>query len=211
MSLPAWLQQAARLPVAFAQVCEDPLLDETVAALAGNKARICMIASGGCTAAALAAQPGIELLHCVDPNPAQLALAQVKLSLLRDASIEERLLVLGHSGCDSAARAVAITHALERAGYQDANLGPRDLLCTLGLDQVGRYERLFAALRLELQNMAAELAELLLLTDVVEQRHRIRPDGMLWSTIENAFFNVMALPNLVVLFGENGQLVAYQC
>ena len=85
MIQPAWLTQAAALPVAFAQVREDPLLDETLVAQAGHKARICMVASGGCTAAALATLPSVELLHCVDPNPAQLALARVKLALLRDA------------------------------------------------------------------------------------------------------------------------------
>jgi S-adenosylmethionine-diacylglycerol 3-amino-3-carboxypropyl transferase len=211
MTAPAWLTQAISLPVAFAQVREDPLLDETLVALSDalnetlhkSKARICMIASGGCTVAALAALPNVELLHCVDPNPAQLALAQIKLSLLRDASIDERLLVLGHHACDPATRATAITHALARAGQQDADLGPPDLLSTLGLDHIGRYERLFAALRVELQPVAENIGNLLMLADPVEQRRSIQPDGMLWHAIESAFLKVMALPNLVALFGES--------
>lgn len=202
MNEPTWLQQAAALPVAFAQVREDPLLDEHLAKLAGHKARICMIASGGCTVAALAALPNVELLHCVDPNPAQLALAQVKISLLQHAALEERLRVLGHSPCDSVAREAAIVRALERAGIADAALGPRDLLYTLGLDQIGRYERLFAALRDELQHKHDEIADLLLFDEPAEQQRRIRPDGVLWIAIENAFLKVMALPNLVALFGE---------
>ncbi len=202
MTQPAWLQEAAALPVAFAQVREDPLIDEALAARAGNGARICMIASGGCTAAALAALPGIGLIHCVDPNSAQLALAQIKLSLLRYASTAERLIALGHGECSRALRGVAIARAREQAGQQDTDLGPQDLLDTLGLDHIGRYERLFAALRVRLEPVAAGIAKLLLLDDLTGQRNCIRADGPLWPVIESAFLEVMALPNLVTLFGE---------
>lgn len=202
MNQPAWLTEAAALPVAFAQVREDPLLDERLIGQAGNKMRVCMVASGGCTAAALAARPEVELLHCVDPNPAQLALAQVKLSLLCHASVEERMLALGHTADGASTRMAAISAAFRRTGVKDEDVGPPALLAQLGLDQIGRYERLFAALRAELHAVSGELDVLLAQTDVAVQRQMIAAGAPLWLALERAFLSVMALPNLIALFGE---------
>src|SRR5205807_887619 len=55
-TLPSWVTEAAHLPVAFAQVREDPLLDAWVVEKLGPEARLIMIASGGCTLAFLAAR-----------------------------------------------------------------------------------------------------------------------------------------------------------
>src|SRR5205823_3522517 len=89
--VPSMVTEAAALPVAFALVREDSLLDLEVLGRAGPGARVILIASGGCTAAALAASPNIGLLHLVDPNPAQLALCRLKLHLLRTAEPAARL------------------------------------------------------------------------------------------------------------------------
>src|SRR5262249_56082579 len=84
--LPAWVADAARLPIAFAQVREDPLLDLwVVERIEQAAARVLLIASGGCTAAALAGSGRVAQLHLVDPNPAQIALARWKLALLETA------------------------------------------------------------------------------------------------------------------------------
>src|SRR5262245_66036990 len=80
-----WLDQAAALPIAFALVREDALLDVDVVEAVGRGERVLMVASGGCTAAALAALPNVAHLHLVDPNPAQLALCRLKLHLLERA------------------------------------------------------------------------------------------------------------------------------
>src|SRR5213078_2896892 len=85
-----WLEEAAALPVAFALVREDPLLDLDVLARAGPTARVLLVASGGCTAAALAAAPNVARLHLVDPNPAQLALCRLKLRLLQTETPDTR-------------------------------------------------------------------------------------------------------------------------
>jgi len=45
-----------------------------------------MVASGGCTAAVLATMPNVAAIHLVDANPAQLALARLKLRLLERRS-----------------------------------------------------------------------------------------------------------------------------
>ena len=55
--LPSWVADAAALPIAFAQVREDPLIDFCVVERLGAAARLIMIASGGCTLAFLAACP----------------------------------------------------------------------------------------------------------------------------------------------------------
>src|SRR6185295_19932559 len=81
-ALPIWVEEARALPVAFAQVREDPLLDVWIVGQLGDQASIAMIASGGCTAAFLAATRNVARLHLVDANPAQHALTQLKLRLL---------------------------------------------------------------------------------------------------------------------------------
>ena len=52
--LALWVPEIARRPIAFAQVREDPILDQWVVERLNAKAEILLVASGGCTAAALA-------------------------------------------------------------------------------------------------------------------------------------------------------------
>ena len=49
-NLAPWILEAKRLPLAFAQVREDPLIDLWVVNQLVTKAHVLMIASGGCTA-----------------------------------------------------------------------------------------------------------------------------------------------------------------
>jgi S-adenosylmethionine-diacylglycerol 3-amino-3-carboxypropyl transferase len=96
-TFPPWVLQAAALPVAFAQVREDPLLDLWVVEQLGPDTRVMQIASGGCTAALLAAAPNIAWLHLVVADPAQHALTRLKLHLLQTGAPAERLALLGHA------------------------------------------------------------------------------------------------------------------
>ena len=96
-TFPSWVLEAAALPVAFAQVREDPLLDLWVVERLGSDSRVIMVASGGCTAALLAAASNVGRLHLVDPNPAQLALSRLKLRLLQTTDPSTRLALLGHA------------------------------------------------------------------------------------------------------------------
>src|SRR5436190_2186981 len=100
MSSTSWLDDASHMPIAFALVREDPELDRLVVQQKPEARRILMVASGGCTAAYLACLPRIEQIHLVDPNPAQLALARLKLHLLQTAKPEERKAILGHASLD---------------------------------------------------------------------------------------------------------------
>lgn len=75
-----WAVQASRLPLAFAQVREDPQLDLEIIAQHPKHPVIVMIASGGETAIQVARQLPAQL-HLVDMNPAQLAITRLKWRL----------------------------------------------------------------------------------------------------------------------------------
>ena len=96
-----------------------------------------MVASGGCTAAAIA-NLGLTSLHLVDPNPAQIALTRLKLELLASAGKEERLVLLGHLPMKSDKRMVALEKRLRQLNISSSTLGPMELTSSLGPDFVGR-------------------------------------------------------------------------
>jgi S-adenosylmethionine-diacylglycerol 3-amino-3-carboxypropyl transferase len=208
-----WVERAAALPLAFAQVREDPGVDRWVvehaaarAASAGQRSdrgvRVAMIASGGCTAALLATLPQVEGLHLVDPNPAQLALARLKLALLSRPPAE-RLALLGHAELPAAERLARLAAELDTLGLPADALGPPDLVARCGPDHAGRYEQLFAALRDELADTRPAIEELLGLDDPAEQTRRAAPGSALGRRLDAVFDELLALPNLVALFGAD--------
>jgi S-adenosylmethionine-diacylglycerol 3-amino-3-carboxypropyl transferase len=197
-----WVAPAAALPVAFAQVREDPELDSWIVGQLGAAVRVFMIASGGCTAAALAASADVSRLHLVDANPAQLALSRLKLRLLQTATPPQRLALLGHEPMSAGERAARLADELVTLGLPAAALGPPEFVAAAGPDHAGRYECVFVALRESLGARAtAELGNGLRLRDPPEQRRRAAPDTELGRRLDEALDAVMALPNLVRLFG----------
>lgn len=200
-SRPSWLENAAALPAAFAQVREDALLDQAVVDGLGAGARLIMVASGGCTAALLASMPQVRCLRLVDPNPAQLALTKLKLRLLSEPSAAKRLQLLGHLGMPTDARRQKLKTLFSEIGLEENVLGPISLVARLGPDHVGRYERVFAALRRALAPSQTELDSLLSLSNVGEQIRAAAPESLLGKRLDEALENVMSLPNLVRLFG----------
>jgi S-adenosylmethionine-diacylglycerol 3-amino-3-carboxypropyl transferase len=199
-ALSSWVAEAALLPVAFAQVREDPRVDRWVAERLGPGCRVCMVASGGCTAAVLAALPSVAAVHLVDANPAQLALARLKLRLLEAVEPAERLAVLGHSEMNTNERRDRLAAECGAAGVALEGLGPPGLVARGGPDYAGRYERCFAAVSRALPD--PDLDALLALTDPAEQARRVAPDTELGGRIDAVFDDVLGLPNLVALFGE---------
>jgi len=161
-----------------------------------------MVASGGCTAAMLAASGKVASLHLVDPNPAQLALSRLKLKLLADADTPTRLALLGHAGMPREDRRKRLLEALDSLGLGADSLGPADLVAMAGPDYAGRYERLFLALRSALEEHAGEVKRFLRLSNPDEQRALVSPGAPLGQALDAALALVMALPNLVGLFGE---------
>lgn len=198
----SWIEQASALPVAFAQVREDALLDRKVVRSVGGGVRVAMVASGGCTVALLANTADVAHVHLVDPNPAQLALTRLKLRLLGTTEPKERLALLGHASMaprDRAARLLADLAALELG--PDA-LGPVSLVSRIGPDHAGRFEFLFAALRRALHGCTEPLETLLSLSDPACQAERIALRTTLARCIGEALDDVMRTSNLVRLFGE---------
>src|SRR5688572_27657024 len=159
--MPPWVQEATSLPLGFAQVREDPAIDLAVVEAAGADVRVIMVASGGCTAAALAAAPSVAWIHLVDPNAAQITLSRLKLHLLDTTAPDERLRLLGHAPAESGRRRTWLDKATSALGVPPEILGPPDLVADWGVDHAGRYERLFTELRRELAAHAAALATLL--------------------------------------------------
>ena len=198
-----WVEEAAGLPLAFAQVREDPRIDRRVAERLGSGARVCMVASGGCTAAVLATLPNVAAIHIVDPNPAQLALTRLKLRLLETAEPEYRLALLGHVEMNKHTRVADLRSELAALELPGDTFGRLDVHLHTGADYAGRYERCFFALQWDLfVEQRDELRAVLSLRNPVEQARRVAPDTDLGRRIDDVFDSVLALPNLVRLFGE---------
>ncbi len=187
-------------PLGFSQVREDALLDLTVARLTNVDGDICMVASGGCTAAYLAATAGARSLCLVDPNGAQLALTKLKLHLMQTYSIEARLRLLGHEQMSGEKRLHDLAAIAERTNIELDKIAPLALAASLGLDYCGRYERLFAHLQSILTPYKSELAELLTQTAPAQQIPLI-DHTPLGKALDETFAQTFSLPNLVELFG----------
>src|SRR5262249_23717605 len=146
-TLPPWVSEAAELPVAFAQVREDPLIDAQVIRGLGPEARIIMIASGGCTLAFLVACCRLARVDVVDPNPAQVALTRLKLHLLQNCDSAGRWALLGHAPMPADEREERLRAALRALGVPAEMMGPPRVWAKEGPDHAGRYDCVFAQLR----------------------------------------------------------------
>jgi S-adenosylmethionine-diacylglycerol 3-amino-3-carboxypropyl transferase len=202
VTLLSWVLEAAELPVAFAQVREDPLVDGWVVRQLVPEARIAMIASGGCTLAFLVACCRVAQVDVVDPNPAQIALARLKLHLLQTFDRADRLALLGHGPMATDERERRLRAALCVLDVPAEAIGPPPVWAEVGPDHTGRYERVFARLRRNLEPHAAELGHLLSLRDPVEQTRRVAPATPFGQALDEAFEQTMDLPILIHLFGE---------
>jgi len=204
--LPPWVTGARALPLAFAQVREDPRIDAALVqglqADGINEVDLLQIASGGCTAAVLAALPGVRSVHLVDPNPAQLALTRLKLASAQTLASDERLRLFGHLPMGPTERAEQLRGGLAALQLEADALGPLALVAALGPDRAGRYKQLFAALRRALQEVAPAVQELLDSTDPIQQARMTAPGSPLGMHLARAFDETMALEHLVALFGQ---------
>lgn len=196
-----WVEEAAKMPLAFSQVREDALLDESVVLGLGEQVDVLMIASGGCTAALLASIPQVRRLHLVDPNPAQLALSRLKLQLLKNLPPAQRLALLGHKPMREEERHARLGQALSELMLPRNALGPFRTVVATGPDYVGRYERVFRALQQSLDGSEREL--LAALRSSTANASAFSPDSPLGRKLDEALGQVMSLPNLVRLFGED--------
>ena len=195
-----WVERARTLPVAFAQVREDPLLDLAVTERLPRAAEAIMIGSGGCTAALLACKSELAKLCVVDPNPSQIALCKVKLHLLRHYNVDSRLGVLGYTELSPEIRARQIEELTSKLEQPTNVFGPLELVSRTGLDYCGRYEAVFSELQSELAPCMESVFELLKMSNPAAQEdffeHELR------AHLNSALQEVMSQSNLVELFGE---------
>ncbi|MCY4143583.1 MAG: DUF3419 family protein [Gammaproteobacteria bacterium] len=195
-----WIDQALELPIRFAQVREDPTLDMNVTRRAAATGRVLLVASGGCTACALATMPEVGELVLVDPNQAQINLAKVKLQLLRRCDMVERMQILGHAQMDVAER-LRLCEQLIESGDVSA-LGPPETVAQRGLDFAGRYEAVFRAISDHMEVVGDDLSALLELSSVEQQKKTLREMPRVRETLFEAIHDAMDLANLVTLFGK---------
>jgi S-adenosylmethionine-diacylglycerol 3-amino-3-carboxypropyl transferase len=201
MSSSNWISLASRLPLAFAQVREDPLIDLSIIAKLAPGARGIMVASGGCTAALLSGQNKFVHLTLVDMNPAQLGLTAIKLELLKHFTPDDRLSILGHKFMPVKTRRKILRQLLAETSAAENTLGPLDLVAELGPDYAGRYELLFRRLQYEIG--ASEQTQRMLALDKTEHQQKFfNASPEYFERLKNAFNSVLSLPNLVQLFGE---------
>jgi len=198
-----WARQASRLPLAFAQVREDPRLDLEIISQLPDHPVIVMIASGGETAIQVARQLPAQL-HLVDMNPAQLAITRLKWSLAETCSVAESRSLLGHDPMDPCDRGVRLAQHMEQLNLPSDTFGPPEQVAVWGPDFSGRYERAFAELQRELAPIAAEIQR------VLESSHEspgatafFEPDTESGRVFDATFDRVMSLKNLVCLFGKD--------
>ncbi|WP_204079752.1 DUF3419 family protein [Mycobacterium riyadhense] len=200
-----WLMGAHRLPVEYAQVREDALLDVWLASrqrrTRGGALRIAMTASGGCTAAALAACDGVGELHVADVNSAQLELTRLKLYLLATVRSQERMRLLGHAPMPTAERGTALESAFAALDLEPDVFGPLHEVAEYGPDFCGRYEWQFAALRHNVAQWRDELDGVLALRNPDEQSRLVAPDTALGAALDRAFDVVFDHDIVLPLFG----------
>ncbi|TWU11138.1 DUF3419 family protein [Allorhodopirellula heiligendammensis] len=196
-----WVAATAQLPIAFAQVREDPAIDLELVRRLRQPARILMVASGGDTACHLATMPLGEL-HLVDVNLSQLNLARFKLHLMRTETTQRRLELLGHRPLAANQRLQAMQLHFAELEFPTDSLGPIELLARYGADHCGRYEWLFARMRDLLRKQQPQIERLMHLDDPIEQSRLIEDGTELASAIQDAFVQVMDLQRLIQIFGE---------
>lgn len=191
------------MPVRFAQVREDPLLDIEVVRQARNNCRVLIIASGGCTVCALNTLEHIGEMVVVDPNVAQIELVRLKLLVQRRVLDLERSGLLGHRPMSPEDRWTRLTQLASENAIDLQTLGPHSILASRGLDFIGRYEMVFGEIsrRLETDHYDV-IVNLLQQNDSEKRKSMLEAMDDFVNCLWNTLFDVMDLSNLVELFGE---------
>jgi S-adenosylmethionine-diacylglycerol 3-amino-3-carboxypropyl transferase len=194
--------QAATQPVAFAVVREDSGQDVEIIKryFPEEKVSMLMVASGGCTAAHLVCKSRLQDLTLVDPNPAQLDVAKLKLTMLT-LPVKKRLEILGYLPCTNDERKTIIRGYLQALDIDKNSLGHIDDIASKGLDFIGRYEEVFKELRNQLSNHQQELEQLFAMQTTQEQVKHVAHDAVLGAALDKALDDVMSQENLVHIFG----------
>ena len=196
----AWAVLAAELPLAFAQVREDPRLDLELASVLPYEGTVVMVASGGDTAVCLSWVP-LKRLLLVDMNPAQIELARLKWHLAQTLTSREVKRLLGHLPMPAEKRSQVLQLCFEKLHVPQEVLGPLDVVATLGPDHAGRYEITFAELRQALGVRGESVMQAVRSEDSAQAAALLAPGTPGGDALDEALASVMSLSNLVCLFG----------
>ncbi|MCY3885086.1 MAG: DUF3419 family protein [Gammaproteobacteria bacterium] len=197
-----WLEKALELPVRFAQVREDPLLDLDVVRRGRPNGKILIIASGGCTVCALNTVSKVDEMVVVDPNPSQISLARLKLFIQRNVSAIERAALLGHSLMGPDLRLAKLTELAEYCEVELETLGSSVLVAANGLDFIGRYEMVFGEVARRLATDHDDIARLLQQSCLKNRTKSLKAMRDFVLRLQEILDSIMSLFNLVELFGE---------
>ncbi len=194
---------AHKKPIAFAVVREDSSQDLDIIQrfFAGDKISMLMVASGGCTAALLAAKANLNDLTLVDPNKAQLSLTKLKIHLL-NVPTTKRLEILGYLPMATEIRKKIIQGSMQVLDIDENMFGSIDEVASVGLDFIGRYENVFAAVRNNMSTHEAMIKDVFAFNNVEQQASCLTPKTILGGLLDTTLDNVMSQENLVALFGE---------
>ncbi len=195
--------QASKKPMAFSVVREDSAHDLEIIQrfFADEKISMIMVASGGCTAALLAAKAPLTELTLIDPNKTQLALTKLKINLL-NIPAQKRLEILGYLPLSPEKRRKIIEGYMQVLDIDDDTFGNIDEAAAKGLDFIGRYENVFEEVRLNMSPYKAAIKSIFSLNDIDTQIAALAPTSPLGSMLDKTLDTVMSQDNLVQLFGE---------
>ena len=200
-----WAANAARLPLAFSQVREDPRIDLQLTRELPKGSSIIMIASGGDTAIQLArfgCQSGsVSRIHLVDMNAAQIALTRFKWLLATSTDADDAAAMLGHEPMNSELRRRRTLEIFDHLDVPEDIFGPVDFVAQAGPDHVGRYELTFAELRKEMDSQKHAINKLLTSSDTSAAARMLDSSSEPGWQLDNALARVMSQRNLVELFG----------
>lgn len=83
----------------FSQIREDSLVEREISSIAKPN-KVLVIGSGGCTAFSIL-NDSVNQVRCVDVNPAQCALIELKKIAIQHYSLKEFLAFIGESACEN--------------------------------------------------------------------------------------------------------------
>ena len=190
-AIPTWAQESGHSAVAFAQVREDPALD---AALIQPGDDVIMVASGGCTAAVLAADPHLGSLQLVDANAtAGTHYHEASAYGFHNGGAE---FLCGRSGTNTEQRLIGIHNLAQKVGVDCSDFAVSDTTLAMGLDYIGRYELQFAELRRQWQAHGIDEAAW---HQAIAMRHCSED---LQQQVRAVFHRVMSQPILEYLFSS---------
>lgn len=205
-------EEVNKCPIAFSIAREDALQDLAILKRYFPEEKISMLlaASGSCTAAQFAAEAPLSSLTLVDSNLAQLALAKFKIHLLT-LPLQKRQEILGYFPMKVQQRKALILGLMQALDIKEETFGDIELISQVGIDFIGRYEKVFESLRMQLSLYQKELEVLFSSKDIEEQLRQIAPETAFGRAFDQAVRIALSEENIKTLVGDKERPEFAQC